>query len=147
MNRDTHFIPRCFDPYHLTRNEAFYHRQSHFPPPQLIKTNTTLSALPVLPPAIEKVSVMNKLSDLSPLLLLSPAKSCKSSITNLNFTVGVSVTCASCLGFFLPHSFPFHFSHGCMPSKVGFLSEIGWKLRSPLDRSWKFVVQEVLHEH
>lgn len=74
-------------------------------------------------------------------------KCCKSSITNLNFTVGVSVTCASCLGFFLPHSFPFHFSHGCMPSKVGFLSEIGWKLRSPLDRSWKFVVQEVLHEH
>lgn len=27
------------------------------------------------------------------------------------------------------------------------LSEIGWKLRSPLDRSWKFVVQEVLYEH
>lgn len=27
-------------------------------------------------------------------------KCCKSSITNLNFTVGVSVTCASCLGFF-----------------------------------------------
>lgn len=71
MNRDSHFIPWWFDPTYLptpARNEAFYYRQSHFPPRTYQDKYTANTLCPCSSTTTDrKVSLMNKLSDLSPL--------------------------------------------------------------------------------